>query len=452
VANLGRPQALAWAMQVREQAAQKLGDWSHARFQNESGQIDRLLEHGDLSVAYTAAQQLLTQCLAAGELVFPEAAYDIAHAHLKLGRVLQRGGAAEAALAPLAEAQRRFQELADAGDPDAAHMAAVAFTEIGDCLAALGRLKEAAGAYEERIRRARGLGDHRGAAVAKFQLGTVRLLQMRFKEALDIYAEARDAFEALGEPRQVAKAWHQIGRVHEAAGQVEPAEQAYRQSLAIKVRESDFAGQASSLNQLGNLYKAMDRLEEAVTFFRQAAEVYVHLKDLANEGRARGNLAGTLITLRRYDEARQDLQQVIECFTPYGHAAEPWKAWSLLEDLERATGHSEAAQAARRQAMETYVAYRRAGGVSQSNQAQLFEVVTQAIQQNAEAEATRQLNQLLEPDVPSWLTALVRQLLAVLAGERDPALAENPELDFMNAAELQLLLEALGEGSGPAPG
>jgi hypothetical protein len=48
--------------------------------------------------------------------------------------------------------------------------------------------------------------------------------------------------------------------------------------------------------------------------------------------------------------------------------------------------------------------------------------------------------------------ALIRQLLAVLAGECDPALADDPELDSRNAAELQLLLEALGEGSGPAPG
>ena len=178
----------------------------------------------------------------------------------------------------------------------------------------------------------------------------------------------------------------------------------------------------------------------------------MRLGDLAKEGKDRSNLADTLIKLRRYDEARQELQRAIECKKPYGHAAKPWKTWSILEDLERATGHPEAAQAARRQAMETYVAYRRAGGESQSNQIQYFEGVAQAIQQNAEAEAARQLNQLLEPGNQPHFTALIRQLLAVLAGERDPALADDPELDYGNAAELQLLLEALGEGSGPAPG
>ena len=149
VANLGRPQALARATGVREQAAQKLGGWSYARYLTEAAQIDRLLELGDLPAAYAASQQFLAQCLAAGETAFPEGAYAIANAYSKLGHVLKMGGAAEAALAPLAEAQRRFQKLADAGNPTAESMAAVIFTETGDCLRNLGRLEEAAGAYEE---------------------------------------------------------------------------------------------------------------------------------------------------------------------------------------------------------------------------------------------------------------------------------------------------------------
>ncbi|MBW8875566.1 MAG: CHAT domain-containing protein [Acidobacteria bacterium] len=443
VTNLGRPQALARATRVREQAAQKLGDWSHAHYQSEDANIDRLLERGDLPTAHATGQQLLAKCLAAGEAAYPEAPYDIAMAHFKIGRVLKRGGAAEDALAPLAEAQRRFQKLADAGDTRAQRMAAVAITETGDCLSDLGRLDEAAEAYEEGIDLDQQENRLRDVAAGKFQLGTVRLLQKRYEEALEIYADARDAFDSLGEPRMVATALHQIGRVHEDAGQFEPAERAYRQSLRIKVRENDLAGQAATLNQLGNLYDRMDRLEEAAAFSRQAADAYVRLANLANEGKVRNNLAYTLIKLHRYDEARQELQRAIECKRPYGHAATPWNAWSFLEDLERATGHAEAAQAARQQAIETYLAYRRAGGFSQSNQAQLFAQVAQAIQQSAVLEMQKRLNALLEPDDPPTFIALIRQLQAILAGDRDPALAADPELYYRDAAELQLLLEAL---------
>jgi tetratricopeptide (TPR) repeat protein len=325
-------------------------------------------------------------------------------------------------------------------------MTGVAITETGNYLQTLGRLEEAALAYEEGDRRARAMEDFRAAAVAQFQLGTVRLLQKRYAEALEIYAASREAFERLGEPRQVAKIWHQTGWAHQDAGQYELAEQAYRQSLAIKVRENDLGGQANTLILLGNLYDTMDRLEAGATFYRQAAEVYMQLKDLANEGRARYGLANPLIKLRRYDEARQELVRAIECNEPYGHAVEPWKAWAILEDLERATGQTEAAQAARRRAIEAYLAYRRAGGESQSNQVQLFALVAQAIQVKAEERAARQLNELLAPGDPQDFTVLVRQLQRILGGERDLALAEEPELYYRDAVELRLLLEAVGDG------
>ncbi|HEX3530987.1 MAG TPA: CHAT domain-containing protein [Thermoanaerobaculia bacterium] len=362
VADLGRPQALARATRVREQAARALGEWSHAQFVAEDAAIERLTERGDLPAAYAAIRDLLAKGLAAGEAAYPGAAYDLAVTHFRLGRVLRMGGAAEAALTPLAEAQRHFQELADADDKNVERMAGLAITDTGDCLLNLGRLEEAALAYEEGGRRARVMEDLRQVAVTQFQLGTVRLLQKRHAEALGVYAASREAFERLGEPRQVAVVWHQTGSAYKDAGQFGLAEQAYRQSLAIKVRENDLGGQAPTLNQLGLLYDTMGRLEEAVTFYRQAVEADVRLKNLASEGRDRSNLAISLIRLRRYDEARQELRRAIECKEPYGHAAELWKTWSILENLERATGQAEAAQVARRRAIETYLAYRRAGG------------------------------------------------------------------------------------------
>ena len=155
----------------------------------------------------------------------------------------------------------------------AAGMASACLTERGDCLRDLGRLDEAAIAYEENIQRAEKLGDERQVAVGKGQLGAVRMNQRRYPEALKAYEEARERFTRLDEPGTVAVIWHQTGMVHEDAGQPDAAEDAYRKSLAIKVRLGDIAGQASTLNQLGNLYDdVFNRPEEAVAFFRQAAD------------------------------------------------------------------------------------------------------------------------------------------------------------------------------------
>ncbi len=54
--------------------------------------------------------------------------------------------------------------------------------------------------------------------------------------------------------------------------------------------------------------------------------------------------------------------------------------------------------------------------------------------------------QLLEhPDLPAWAKALIPTLQAILDGSRDPALAENPDLDYDDAVEVRLLLETLAD-------
>lgn len=443
---LGLRQALAQATKVREQAAEKLGEWSHARRLTESANIDRLLERGEVQAAYATAEALLKRCLSAGEAAYADADYDIATAQFQLGRVLEMGGGAEAALVQLGEAGRRFQALADAGNTSAARMASAVMTKSGDCLAALGRLDEAAAAYEESIRRSEALDAKRGVAISKIQLGTTRRRQQRYDEALEIYDETRRIFESLGEPKTVATVWHQVGVVYREMEQFEQAERAYRQSLAISVQQKNLAGEAGSLSELGALYAQWGRLEEAAKCFRQAADIYVRLKDDNHERGVRSNLAVTLLQMQQYDEARRELLRAIECKEPYGHAAELWKSWDILHDLEQASGNAEAAARARAWAVESYLAYRRAGGQSMSGGAQLCAAAAQAIGQGETVELEQRLTELSGKDVAPPVKVLLAKVKAILRGERDSALAADPELNYDGAVELQLLLEALGSG------
>jgi tetratricopeptide (TPR) repeat protein len=450
VARLGRPKALARVTKVRAEATQQLGEWSNARFNAESQAVDRLLDAGRRAAAVAAAKTLLQRAEAAGENAYKGAAYDLASAHFRLGRTLVMGGDAEAALAPLEEARKRFQALADSGNKDAARMASVSLTEAGDCLRALRRLDEAAEAYETTIKLATDRGDRRTVAASKGQLGIVRMYQRRYKEALAAHAEARATFEKFGEPDQVATAWHNIGMVHTWAEQYEDAERAHQAALKIRVQMGDRSGEAATLGELGNLYDAMGRLEDAVRFYRQAVEIYADLKDLAKEGLARTNVAHTLIKLQRYDEARQELSQAIECGKPFGHVAQPWMAFAILCNLERAVGNNAAAQQAREQAIQAYLDYRRSGGENLLGHGWIFADVVQAIAEDQTDVAASQLSELLqEPDLPNDRKALIPALLAVLAGARDPALAADPNLFYQDAAELLLLLESLSRAPKP---
>jgi hypothetical protein len=47
-------------------------------------------------------------------------------------------------------------------------------------------------------------------------------------------------------------------------------------------------------------------------------------------------------------------------------------------------------------------------------------------------------------DTQQWLKAAAPKLLAVLNGSRDPNLADDPALDYADAAEVLFLIERLG--------
>ena len=116
-----------------------------------------------------------------------------------------------------------------------------------------------------------------------------------------------------------------------------------------------------------------------------------------------------------------------------------------MSDLERAVDNPAAATAARQQALDAYLAYRRAGGVSQSPLAELYALVAQALATRQPTALVAALTEIAQrPNLPAYVPPRLAALQALLAGARDPALADDPHLDYCNAAELRLLLDQLG--------
>jgi tetratricopeptide (TPR) repeat protein len=446
LADLGRPRLLARVGAVRDEAAARLGaTWSHARFVAERSRIEEQLAAGRLDEGLASAQALLRQARAAGEQAYPGADYHLASACWFLGRVLETLGDARRALLYIDEAQGRFEAIARArSNPEADGMTSACLTEKGDCLVRLGRLEEAAAAYEDGNRRDEQRGAERDLAVGKVQLGSVRLSQGHYREALDAFAEARAHFGKLGEPLSVAIAWHQTGVTYRRMGQHDAAEDAYRTSLAIKVQLADVRGQMATLAELGNLFFALDRLEEAASLFRIAADHAVALGDALAEGRRRSNLGETLRGLRRWDEARQAIRRAIECDGPFGHVAEPWTTWAILGKIEADAGDASAAAQARSRAVACYLAYRRDDGENHNDEGRVSRVVAAKLLAGDAAGSASELDALsADPDLPSRLRPFVVALRAVAAGSRERSLADAPDLTYRSAAELLHLLDVL---------
>jgi tetratricopeptide (TPR) repeat protein len=443
---LGKPRLLERVGQVRDAAVEELGDaWNHASFQAARTRVEQQLNNGRIREALVGAQQLLERAREAGERAYPGADYDLAAACFLRGRVLNKAVVPDEGLLLLDEARQRFEIIvSERSSKNAEGMASVCVSERGEGLLTLGRLDEAAAAYQEGIHLHQQRGAERDVAVGKSNLATVRLMQRRYEEALAGFSEARERFTELGEAGSVALSWHLVGVVHHEARKPEAAEDAYRKSLAIKVRLGDVAGQAKTLNQLANLYAdVLGRPEEAVAFYRQAADKYVEIGDSANEGVTRSNLGESLRKLRRFDEARQEVRRGMECKAPFGHAVEPWKTWAILSGIERDTGNLMTAADATGKAIAGYLAYRREGRENHQPDGRLALAVAQSLLTGEAATPVALLDRVGALSDVAWLLPFVRALQAVVSGSRDRTLAEDPELTYTMAAEILFLIETL---------
>ncbi|MCB0111781.1 MAG: tetratricopeptide repeat protein, partial [Caldilineaceae bacterium] len=430
---LGRPQELSRAVVVRKAATDAISEWNHARFEHERLEIEWLLDRGELQKAYERAQALLTHVTVAGPAVYHRADYDLAISTRLLGQVYYSAGQVNAALNLFEKSQRQFEELGEWAE----RMAAVTLTEQADCLRDLGRLDEAAEYYEEAIEQDKKHNRFRDVAVGQGQLAMVRHLQGDYGAAVASSQEALKIFEAQNEPGSVATIWHQLGTMHHFARNYDAAEAAYRSSLELKTQLNDQVGQVPTLLHLGNLYSHIGRFEESIMFYKRQVEIAIRIQDIRAEIFGRQGLASTWMELENSEEARIEIKKAILCLETHGHMTEPWKSYVILHRIESSTGNSTAAQAAWEQARDAYLTYRRQGGYAQTPGGRLADQLFGDAQQDNTNEATQFLTHVSQADdTEQWLKAAAPKLLAVLNGSRDSTLADDPALDFDDAAEV----------------
>lgn len=443
----GNIKQLVRIAQVRDQAEQNLSPvWGHARFLVQQNRIENSLQAGQILAALQQAQSLLTQTLQAGINAYTNATYDIATAQYLLGNVLSTGGYSEVALKHLKAAQQSFQNLADNGNQSSVLMVAITLGEQGNCLVAMGRLDKAVEIYLQSIDLNEKLGYKLGVAVNKGRLATVHVLQKNYPAALAAYQDAIDLFSQLNEPKFIASCWHGFGSVYMDMRDYKLAEHSFRESIKIDNEFGNKANETISLNALGNLYYYLGQLDQAATLYRQAVDNAAQLGNKHDKGLYRSNLSISLNQLQRYDEARNECLQAIECKRGFGHSVQLWETWEILHQIEQACNNPTAAHAAKQQAIIAFLIYRRDGGENMDRPqiTELCQKVLLAIHENQTEQLIKDLSgfeNLKESD--DTLKPVIPKLVAVLQGQRDIALANDPELNYNDAAELLLLLEAL---------
>lgn len=444
LASLGIPSALNEVIAARERASHALSGWSHLRFETERLRVERLRDNGSLEEAIEAAQQLLSQCQTAGSESYPGARYDLAHAYFQLGKLLKLNGVAKQAIQEFSAARKHFHSLAKAGNANAERIAVVIDAEMGDCLTYLQSLQEAASAYEAAIAQAGPNTPQPMIATNKMQLGLVRQRQGAYPEAVALYDDARRLFEALGEAKETARAWQQLVLAYKLNGEMDLALHAGQQALYLYEQQRYRTGILEALGELGSLYQVLNQLDEAVLAYRRLSEMHAQSGDGLGEEASRNKLANVLIQLHRHDEARQELFRASECNLPDSYTARNWAIRRGLHDVGQNVQNPDIAEQARRQAIQKYLAYRKAGGENNNPGARLCAQVRYAIRAGeAESFAAKLAQLAANSNIPAEGKILIEKLQAILAGSRDPALSTDQNLHYQYAVELQLLLENL---------
>jgi tetratricopeptide (TPR) repeat protein len=441
LARLNQPKTLAQAVALRKQATAAAPSLSIASFSSEYLQILRLLEQGQLQNAHDKAQVLLTQAKAMEPIAYEGKNTRLISATEILGRVLCHIGQVAPALELYSEAER----LCNEHEVSEKHIICGILFGQANCLRNLGRLDEAAEKYKEQIEYAEKQQNFRDAAVGKGELAKLRRDQQRYAEAVSLEHECMEVFRQSGEKREESVSWHQIGKINYLAGSYEDSERAYRKSLEISAQINALELQAASLGELGTLYSnGLKRLEEGVTFYEQAIELDILLGDLKHEGIDRSNLADLLLELKHYTRARKEIQRAIECKQPFIHAASPWQSFAILHKIETAASNPVAARTAWQKTRDSYLAYRQQGGYAQAGGGKLVDHVLGLLSQQRVDEVQSLFTELTnDPEFPISRKQLIQAMVAILNGSRDPALADDPALDYDDAAEVLFLIDRL---------
>ncbi|MEM7395481.1 MAG: tetratricopeptide repeat protein, partial [Verrucomicrobiota bacterium] len=306
---------------------------------------------------------------------------------------------------------------------------------LGDVYRDSGRWKDAQRAYDQIVLECTDSGDQVMTAAARGQRATLHFLRRDYRAAYEEYHETLEAFTRMGHQREMGKAWHQIGMVHKAVQQPDEAERALLHALAIFSRLDYRYGEARTRAEFGHLYLQLEKFELAEQWYKSADNLFRPLEQWFPLSQLHVNLATALLAQQKFGEAQEAISSALEL--GMSEKGEGWKAFSVQADIHRLTGHLEAAEEARRRAVEALTDYIRQGGAYISRSTRLIEDLRK--EQETSSGWSRALQQARQdPKASESFQTLVQRIDTFNVGEPTPPL---DGLDLEEAVALTIYLD-----------
>jgi len=186
--------------------------------------------------------------------------------------------------------------------------------------------------------------------------------------------------------------------------------------------------------------------ERAEADFRKALALSVKIGDLFEQGKSLRNLGEALNSLGHSANAERCIRRAIQIEVERGDLEKQAKGYWHMENLKRDGGDLEGAKKERQRAIDTYLEKIRLRAEDEGKIRSVHQVVRDAIMHDDPTEAEQVLSaKIQDSNATQHHKTLAKKLQAILRGERDPGVVEDPALPYFEVAELRLLLEYLAE-------
>lgn len=261
-----------------------------------------------------------------------EAVVALAAVSRRLGRLREAAGLYEEAVAVWQEIGRPERE-------------ARTWNQLGLTCWDLNDLPAADTAFARGLELALALGDAGNEADLRHNRCLVVHARGEIGRALACYREALARYEGLGGSQDVAAALHNIAFAYYHLGEPQPAEEHYRQVLAIRRQNGDLPGEAQVLNNLAVLFRSLGEADAALPYYAAAREILATLEDRRQEAAALNNLGVAYNSLGEARRARPYFLEALEIRRAVQDRRGEIVTLNNLGWLER--GHGDAAAAVR---------------------------------------------------------------------------------------------------------
>jgi tetratricopeptide (TPR) repeat protein len=211
-------------------------------------------------------------------------------------------------------------------------------SNLGGLAHARGRGEEAAATYQQALAIRQELGNDQGEAMILSNLGLLASERGQLAEAQDLLNRAL----ALGGP--TAAVLSNLGGVAEAEGHTAEAHALFERALGLAREVGDRSAEATALDNLGNVARALGGLSEAAVSHEQALAIRRAQGDERGEATTLHNLGVLADTMGEERQAQEYFRQALDVAKAVGDSAATAAAFISLASLAQRAHELEAAE------------------------------------------------------------------------------------------------------------